>query len=310
MQIFKFVENKKEREALIDFLLRRFPYHSKKDWLVRLEAGSLTVDGKNANPDLVLRTGMEVGYDRPREDEPAVDHSYKIIFEDDYLVAVEKNGNLPIAEGGRYLKNTLKYILEEQEGYKELFPVHRLDRETSGVVVIAKTKEVATLMGKKFVKGEPTKEYHAVLNGVLAEERMVEAQMGKVKVANDDKKTVRVRQVIKEGGKDSKTLFTPLRDNGQATLVKIELFTGRTHQIRLHAEYIGHPVVGDKLYGQSDERFIQIVKEIIPPTFEPFGVIPRQLLHASSLSFAHPITGEPVNLVSPFEPIFSDFIPF
>ena len=310
MQIFKFVENKKEKEALIDFLLRRFPYHSKEDWILRLEAGSLTVDGNKAKPNLILRTGMNVGYDRPREDEPKVDTSYKIIFEDDYLVAVEKNGNLPIAEGGRFLKNTLKYILEEEEGYKELFPVHRLDRETSGVVVIAKTKEVATLMGKKFVKGEPTKEYHAVLKGVLEEERLVEVKMGKIKVANDDKTRVRVRQIIKEDGKDSKTKFTPLKNNGEATLVKIELFTGRTHQIRLHAEYMGHPVVGDKLYGQSDERFVQIVKEIIPPIFEPFGIIPRQLLHASSLSFLHPVTAEPVVLTSPFEPVFSEFITF
>ena len=305
MQQFKYVRFKNEKEILLDFLCRRFPYQDRAGWQGAIDRGALMVDGAPTQGELLLETGHTIGYQRERGDEPPVDRNYRILFEDDDIVVVEKSGNIPIVESGKYYRNTLLEVLKEEEGYERLHQVHRLDRETSGVIVIARSPQVATILGEQFVKGEPKKKYQAVLIGDLVEEIFVDQPIKKVKT--EDPKAVRIRQEVNPAGKSSQTKFYPICSAGGLSLVEVELFTGRTHQIRVHAEYIGLPVLGDKLYGQTDERFIEFLKGERKPVFGVFGQVDRQLLHASKLEFFHPKSKEWVTFESPSQPFFSQF---
>ncbi|MDT8446346.1 MAG: RluA family pseudouridine synthase [bacterium] len=306
MQQFKYVRHQQPPERLVDFLCRRFPYQDRAGWVAAVEKGAISIDGELSSPDLILETGMVVGYERPRESEPAVDKTYRILYQDQAIIAVEKSGNLPIAESGRYYRNVLIEILKETLGLEVLHQVHRLDRETSGVLVVAKSPEVATLLGEQFFKGIPQKRYQTVLVGEMPlEEVLVEQPIKKVKPQGPG--TVRIRQVVDPEGKTAKTLFRPIKAAGGLTLAEVELFTGRTHQIRVHAEYLGFPVLGDKLYGQTDEQFLKWFKGEEQPNFGEFGPIDRQLLHASRLELNHPLTGDWLTFESDPAPFFGAY---
>lgn len=304
MQTFNYCRHKGE-ELLISFLLKRFPYQTKESWLSAIKSSAIKVNGQTVDLDYILINRDVISYERPRETEPDVDPTYTILYQDNFVLVVEKSGNLPVTESGRYYKNTLLNILKEKEGFKELYTVHRLDKETSGVLVIAKTKEVAQQMGVQFSNQVPEKEYHAVLNGALEQEEIIVDRPLKNGLPQIHK--VRVRQIVSPTGKTAKTRFTKVSGNEVLTLAKVKLYSGRTHQIRCHAEYIGHPILGDKLYGQKDDRFIKLLKEEIKPEFPPFGIIPRHLLHATSLSFIHPNTEKRVYFHSDCRREFSKF---
>lgn len=304
MQKFNYCRHQHE-ELLIDFLLKRFPYQSKESWLSAIKTGAIKVNGKIVEHSYVLINRDVISYERPRESEPEIDPTYNILYQDQHILVVEKSGNLPVAESGRYYRNVLINILKEKEGFSELYTVHRLDKETSGVLVIARTKEVAQEMGIQFSNQIPKKEYHAILNGALNKEEILVNRPLKNGLPQIHK--VRIRQIVSPTGKSAKTLFTRVNGNEDLTLTRVKLFSGRTHQIRCHAEYIGHPILGDKLYGQTDKRFIQILKQEIKPEFPPYGIIPRHLLHASSLSFIHPESKKEVSFYSDCRKEFSKF---
>lgn len=304
MQKFQYVRHDLP-EILIDFLCRRFPYQAREIWIDHIEKGAVKIDGRQITPDYLLETKNVISYERPREDEPVVDDSYRILFEDTSIVVVEKSGNIPISESGKYYKNTLLYILKEKEGYTSLNAVHRLDRETSGVIVIARNSEIAELFRKQFTAAKPKKRYQAVLQGEMPEDEiMIDQPIKKI----GDQGLVRIRQVIHQEGKPSQTLVKAVKRKGGLTLAEIETFTGRTHQIRCHMECIGFPILGDKLYGQTDERFLDLMKEREEPVFGEFGHIDRQLLHASRLIFNHPVTNQEMDFFSDPEPYFTNYI--
>jgi len=305
MQKFSYVSQNKETENLVDFLCRRFRYQKRDGWVDAIKRGSIGVNGSPSFPAYKLKTKDIISYDRPREAEPVIDENYKILHADLQIVVVEKNGNIPIAESGKFYRNTLLNILKEKEDFSELFAVHRLDRETSGVLVIARTKSVATILGEQFLKGSPKKTYHAILVGEMADkETWVDQPICKVSPTPG---CVRIRQVVSDAGKPSKTLFKQVKICEGLTLVEIETFSGRTHQIRCHADFLGYPILGDKLYGQSDDQFIKLLKEEEKPEFPPFGVITRQLLHASSLTFNHPETNKQLTFNSSYIEEFNKF---
>ena len=305
MQNFNYQRPAKKPESLIQFLLRRFPYHDQAGWELAIAQGQIKLDGQTAPPGKTLVSGMVVSYERPREDEPQVDREIGILYEDEAILVVSKNANLPISESGRYHKNTLIHILQETRGYAELYQVHRLDRETSGVVITAKSKEIANEMRVIIESGAPEKTYHAVLRGemplgeVLVNQPLGTTPKGPGKVL--------IRQVIRPDGKEAQTRFCCLQAAGGLSLVEVRLLTGRTHQIRVHAEFLGFPVLGDKLYGQEDAFFVNLLEGRALPIFPPFGRIERQLLHATRLRLPHPLTREVMTFESPYAAAFGGF---
>jgi RluA family pseudouridine synthase len=278
------------KETLIEFLIRRFPYQSEFDWKTCIADGEVKINAGRASADRLLRDRDVISYERPKEKEPPIDERYEILFRDSDIVVVSKNGNIPVSESGKYHYHTLIQLLRDREDLIELFPVHRLDKETSGIVLIARNSSTAAQLGAQFSSQIPEKTYHAVLAGEFTEDRVWVDEP--IKRCSPAQSGIRIRQVVDPSGKPSQTLFVRERVSSGLTLARIKTFSGRTHQIRCHAAHIGYPVLGDKLYGQSDDFFLALLENRIEPLFQPWGLFDRQLLHASVLSLHHPRTGD------------------
>lgn len=285
---FQYVRGPQGAETLVDFLARRFRYHDAAEWTTLVRDGHVTVDGTVTSPQHALRSGHRILYHPPPKPEPEVDARFAVLFEDEYLIALEKSGNLPTSPSGKYWENCLVHVAQKELRLPRLYAVHRLDRETSGVNLLAKTAEAAGKLGDTFSQGRVDKEYVAVLRGSLATRSVyVSAPLG-----DDPAGEIRIRQTARRDGRAAVTRFTLLAHLPGASLVRIEPATGRTHQIRVHALLIGHPVWGDKLYGRSDAEFLASVKA---PRQKDES---RHLLHATRLRFNHPVTAQPIELRS------------
>lgn len=285
---FQYVRGPQGVETLVDFLTRRFRYHDAPEWSELVLKGHVTVDGFSATPQLALKSGHRILYIPPPKPEPEVDARFSVLFEDEHIVALDKSGNLPTSPSGKYWEHCLVHIAQRELGVRRLYAVHRLDRETSGVNLLAKTAEAAGRLGDAFQRGQLEKAYTAVLRGRLASrETYLSAPLGP-----DPTGEVRIRQTARRDGRGAATRFRLLARLPGASLVRVEPVTGRTHQIRVHANLLGHPVWGDKLYGRSDEEFLAWVGK------PRRNSEPRQLLHASQLRLRHPITDAELDLRS------------
>jgi 23S rRNA pseudouridine1911/1915/1917 synthase len=179
--------------------------------------------------------------------------------------------------------------------------VHRLDRETSGVMVIGKTDDAHRNLVRQFEDGAVKKEYLAIARGVIAEDVFQVSGA----IAPDEESAISIRKkVVAEGTNGSRTAstqFEVVERFADSTLVRCLPATGRTNQIRVHLTHIGHPLAGDKLYGRTDEQFLEFVRRAREGNFGPLPWMeaPRHLLHASRLSFKHPSTGKSISFYSP-----------
>jgi RluA family pseudouridine synthase len=276
--------------TLLRFLTHRFRYHPAELWRVRVEEGIVRVNGVTAAADTVLRTGDRVLY-TIRHAEPDVDFTYEVLHEDDDLLAVSKSGNLPVHAGGKYIRNTLIAVLRERWG-PELRLAHRLDRETSGVVLLAKNVAAARALEREFHARRVRKRYVAVLRGETPAEWTVDAP-----IARREGPVPPYFRVVDAAGKPSVTRFSRLvvaaGPAGPLSLVAVEPVSGRTNQIRVHAAHAGYPVLGDKIYGVPEALARDFVARGETPELLAAAGAPRHLLHCAFLALAHAATGEP-----------------
>jgi RluA family pseudouridine synthase len=273
-------------ESLLEFLTRRFRYHSAQEWDALVRQGRVTVNRRSASPATVLETRDRIVYDRPPGPEPPVDARYHVVHEDEHLLAVSKSGNMPTSPSGKYWDNCLVHLLIRERGLPELYAVHRLDRETSGINLFAKSRTAARLLGRAFHQGLVGKRYAAILRGHLPPREIYLSAPLRDAVGS----AVHIRQEVHPEGRVSRTRFTLRAILPGASLVEVEPLTGRTHQIRAHAAFLGYPVWGDRLYGAPDTEFIAWVAQ---PDRDTTG---RQLLHATTLRLTHPLTGQLLEL--------------
>ncbi len=276
---------------LIDFLCGRFRYLDRETWAKRIALGRVRVNGVPGGDTPAIRAGDVVEYE-VRVVEPQVDFSYSIVFEDDDLFVVSKSGNIPVHAGGKYFRNTLVARLREDTGGK-LDLAHRLDRETSGLVILTKNVDAARGMAAAFSSGAVEKVYLAVVRGhPPKDEFTVDAPVGR---AGRDFPVAR-SVIDREGGKIAKTVFRVIERLRDATVVDARPLTGRKNQIRVHLEFAGHPIVGDKIYGMPTELLDESLVAPESPRVRAHLVLPRHALHASRLGFLHPRTGKPISL--------------
>lgn len=196
----------------------------------------------------------------------------KVIFEDEEMMVIDKPAGLVVTDEGRKNNETLESLLRNKSQLERGGIVHRLDKGTSGLLLVAKTKEALINLKKQFKNREVRKKYLAMVCGDLPFE-------GEINVPITRSKFGFTKFGVNPEGKESLTLFkliSKYQYNGRKySLLDIDLKTGRTHQIRVHFRYLGWPLVGDKLYGG----------EII-------GGLDRPFLHAYKISFKHPVSGE------------------
>jgi 23S rRNA pseudouridine1911/1915/1917 synthase len=288
---------------LIEFLSSRFKYHTREEWSCIILRGSVTVNGAASEPDYTLKKNDTVAYTVVLR-EPPVDPAIRIIHEEDTFLVAYKPGNLPSHADGNFIKNTFIYILRGSmaaRGYRgPVKLVHRLDRETSGIMVVGKSDDAHRNLVRQFEEGAVEKEYLAVARGVI-EESIFEVN-GAIIPDADSAVSIRkkVVPVSTPGSRHASTRFEVIERLRCATLLRCLPATGRTNQIRVHLSHAGHPLVGDKLYGRTDGQFLEFVRRAREGDFGPLPWMdaPRHLLHASRLCFKHPATGVSVSFES------------
>jgi RluA family pseudouridine synthase len=215
--------------------------------------------------------------------------------------------------GGRYIRNTLIAHLRATHS-PNLFLAHRLDRETSGVVLLAKHRRAAAHFERELHAGRARKVYLAVLRGAFPAALTVDAPIGRVPSLGPgaEPDPPRWRVLDPPAGKPSVTRFRRLAagrasapPRAPVTLVAVEPLTGRTNQIRIHAAHAGHAVLGDKVYGVARELVLECFTKGPTPELLAAAGAPRHLLHAATLVIAHPAGGAPLELSAPVPPDFA-----
>ena len=217
-----------------------------------------------------------------------------VLFEDDWLLAVDKPAGLLMNAAGQRWSYGLVGLCREARPDRLVEPAHRLDRETSGVVVLTLNATSSRRMSEIFTGREVHKRYLAIVRGSPDwEERICEAPLGPAG------REVELAQGVVADGVPARTDFRVLQRMASHALVECRPLTGRTHQIRAHLAHLGWPILGDKLYGQPDAVFLEALREGPTPAVRAAVGFPRQALHAAGIRFPHPEHGEEVAIEAP-----------
>jgi 23S rRNA-/tRNA-specific pseudouridylate synthase len=318
--------SQKSSQTLLDYLSKRFTYLNEAQWRERIDSGKVLVNDRPASEGQPLRAGDEVAYTTSAWEEPPVDPHYRVIYEDEALLAVAKPAPLPVHAIGAYFNNTLMSLLRRDIPAAENYHlVHRLDSETSGVLLIAKDKAVLKKLIWQWENNKVQKTYRAIVFGVFPERKTqvdapildqkggpirmkggVDFAKGKPSITNFKRLETKVVSRATLLSPD----FSADKSSGQAcrfSLIEAKPVTGRTHQIRAHLEFLGFPIVGDKLYAGNDETFLHFYEHDFDEWVRARVLLPRTALHAYRLEISHPNTGKPLALEAPFSPDLQEF---
>lgn len=289
---------------LAAFLAARFPYHGREGWAALAAAGALLVNGAAAGAGLVLCAGDEVRYVPPPRPEPPVDLSVGVLYEDADIMLVNKPGNLPAHPAGRYFNNTLWRVLKDRLGVPEPSIINRLDRETSGVVLVARHGRAADICRRQFDARAVTKKYTVFAEGDFPGPLRARGYIAPAAGAAVRKKMAFTRSALAapEPGAESRwadTEFLPVERRGGFTVLEALPHTGRLHQLRATLLALGFPVTGDKVYGADETVFLRFLEDGLTAGDRARLRLPRQALHAAELSFRHPADGRPMTVRAP-----------
>ncbi len=284
------------------FLMDHMPGTSRNRIQKAAEAGSIRANDKPIKSNYKVKAGdiITLVLDHPKRDWEIVpeDLPLDVVYEDDVLLVINKPAGLVVHPGcGNYsgtLVNALAWHLRDDKGFDPNDPtvglVHRIDKDTSGLLVIAKTADAKTSLCKQFFYHTTRREYNALVWGPFAnDEGTITGNIGR---HAKDRLQMDVYPMDGEIGKPAVTHYKVLERFGPVTLVECHLETGRTHQIRAHMRHIGHPLFGDERYGGC-----QILRGEQTASYKAFihnclAICPRQALHAKTLGFLHPSTGK------------------
>ena len=279
-------------KSLLDYLSGRYAYKSRESWNAEIRGGKVMLNGKNPRPEYKVSKGDVTSF-TTLHNEPWVNKDVKVIWEDEFLLFVNKPAPIPCHADGAFIKNTLIHVLRTMRKSEELYLGHRLDRETSGVCVLSKSSVMLSALMPLFERGQVDKRYLAVSRGEAARDEF-EVSGG---MAADKASEISIRFKLFPSGtpdtKESRTQFKVLKRLKGYTLIECHPLTGRTNQIRVHLDSAGLPLAGDKLYGRSDREFLDFldfVKKGGDSRFDGRYECERHMLHASSLAFKHPVT--------------------
>ena len=276
-------------------LAELFPEYSRSRLSAWIKAGQVTVDGAPARPRDPVHGGETIVLDAVEEVQThavAEDIPLDVLYEDEHVFVLDKPAGLVVHPGAGNPAGTLVNALLHRDPALDKLPragiVHRLDKDTSGVMVVARTLQAHTALVAQLSAREVHRQYLAVVVGALV-------SGGTADAAIDRHPRDRLRMAVREDGKDAVTHYR-LRERFRAhTALECRLETGRTHQIRVHMAHLKHPIVGDPLYGGS----LRLPKGASEALIAALRGFKRQALHAEVLAFAHPVTGEAIRCEAP-----------
>ncbi len=250
-----------------------------------LETGNVSVNGDVIGRKAVINEGDSIEIRVPNSEKELIPHAVNIpldvLFEDDDVIVVNKAPGMTVHPGSGTDADTLVHALlhhtdgklSSLNGEDRPGIVHRLDKETSGVMIAAKTDTAMTGLKDSFQLRDVDKQYVALVSGVP------KTLSGSIEATIGRHPTHRLKMAILEDGREAKTDWKVFASNNGVSLLGFKIYTGRTHQIRVHAQHLGHPILGDRLYGFNPNQIAKL------------GIVPgRPLLHSRTLALKHPIT--------------------
>jgi len=251
-----------------------------------IDEGHIRVDGRIVKPSFKVKRNLSIEGEIVREEMLALaaeEIPLTILFEDDFLIVIDKPGDMVVHpsaghRAGTLVNAILSYVNEEErEDDERPGIVHRLDKGTTGVIVVAKDRKTQEALSNQFQERSVEKVYRAIVEGIVRDqEGIVEGLIGRHPI--DRKKMA----VVEKEGRHSSSLYRVIERLKGFTYIEVHPKTGRTHQIRVHMNHAGYPIVGDELYGRQAKRLTA-----------------RPLLHALRLSFSHPVHGTRVTVEAP-----------
>ena len=291
------VEQSLPSERLDIFLRTKFPAVSRGAMQRLIEQGHIRVDGKTVKPTHSPHAGekIEIHFPEPKPAEAQPEEiPLNILFEDKSLLVVNKPAGLVVHPAAGHEEHTLVNALLHHcqgslsgiGGVARPGIVHRLDKETSGCLVVAKNDETHIALSEQFASRVVKKVYHAIVCGEVPRDS------GEIHAAIARHPTHRKRMAVQDDsdGRAAHTSYRVLEKLKCATYVEVQIHTGRTHQIRVHFQHLGHPVVGDDTYGSTKNKRLKELANYAAP---------RVLLHAKNLNFIHPRTQKPLKVSAP-----------
>ena len=260
-------------------------------------------DGRAVRPASSVHAGETILLRRPAPIEPEVPRRFGILYEDESVLVIDKPAGLPMHTTAKFWRNTLTALLRERYPNEQMEVAHRIDRETSGVLLIARGRLVASYLTRAFARRQVDKTYLALCKGHPPDEGIIDRPLRLLDTPSH------VMMGTAPGGLHAVTRFRVLRRFAAHALCEAKPETGRQHQIRVHFQSLGHPIVGDKLYGAGEALFMRACDEgVTPELLDAFDGLPRHALHAHRLTFPHPADGRAITVECPLPADLIDYM--
>lgn len=314
------VEEELSGLRLDHYLKRKIPRLSRTrvQRIIRTQVAPLR--GRVLKPHSPVLVGDEIVIRTPARPEPPCPRTFEVLHDDPYMMVIDKPAGLPMHASAKFYFNTLTRVLRERYPGQDLRICHRLDRETSGVLVLGRGRDSTARIQRAFATHKVQKTYLAVVHGVppwpddprpfdqIPEHawpaHVLDMPLGLVREPG----RIDIRMEVQADAAPARTLVRVVERGSAHALVSCMPVTGRQHQIRAHLCAAGYPIVGDKLYTHGDDAFIRFCEEGLTPELLALFKLPRQALHAAAISVPHPHRGEMIRIASKLPEDLREFL--
>ncbi len=281
------------------YLKRKIPRLSRTKLQLIIRTQLTRADGRRMKPHSPVVTGDVLFIRRPARPEPPCPRHFGVLYEDEHMMVIDKPAGLPMHASAKFYFNTLTRVIAERYPDQALQICHRIDRETSGIIVLARGRAAAAALKQCFARKRVHKSYLAITHGTPdwpEGSSVIDLALGLVE---DQEALIDIRMEVRDSGLPSTTEVHLVERRRAYALVRCHPITGRQHQIRAHLAAVGYPIVGDKLYGHGDEAFAAYCDGGMTSELLRRFELPRQALHAASITIPHPATREPLTVECP-----------
>jgi 23S rRNA pseudouridine1911/1915/1917 synthase len=275
--------------TLLDYYTRHYRHSTQEEWRERILSGQILINNQPATPNTLLQKGQTLTYHRPPWQEPEVPLSFAILYEDADLLIVDKPSGLPVLPGGGFLEHTLLWKVQQQYPENTPYPIHRLGRGTSGLMLLAKTSQARASLSQQMRDHQISKIYRALIGkSDLPNQFTITQPIGKI-----EHPVLGYIYGATPDGLSAHSECQVIQRTAQTTLLEITILTGRPHQIRIHLATVGYPLLGDPLYDIGGKPKMITADQLPVPSDCGY------YLHAYHLSFFHPNTEQIISVFSP-----------
>ncbi len=282
--------------TVLDYYTDRYRHSTRDTWRDRIHSGQILLNNTPTTPTTCLQKGQWLTYHRPPWQEPPVPLHFEVFHEDPHLLVINKPAGLPVLPGGGFLEHTL--LWQVQQRYGDTFPIHRLGRGTSGLLLLARSPSARASLSQQMRDRQIHKVYWAIASGHPPSHPFtIQQPIGKI-----PHPVLGYLHAATPDGSPAHSECRVLHQSDQTALVEVTILTGRPHQIRIHLAAAGYPLWGDSLYGVGGVPAVEVALSDAEAPAAGEVAVPGDcgyFLHAYCLEFKHPVTEEQMSFVCP-----------